>query len=87
MAAQRLGRVEMPGEFSFGQGGVDFLVADVMQQDGRAAFAALEFGDQVMGRLRHVGRDRAQAKRADRGVAGIHERKEWTVRAQWQGQG
>jgi len=85
MGAQRINRVEAAGQFGFRKRGVDFLVADVMQQHGRAAFAALELGDQVMGRLRHIGRDRAQAKRADRGVAGIHDLQGWDMRGQRQG--
>jgi hypothetical protein len=38
----------------------------------------------VMGRLRHIGRDRAQAERADRDIA-VHVVQGWDRRGQRQG--
>ena len=64
IGAEAFGCVELAGEFGFGKADVDFLVADVMQKDGRAALAAFQFRDQVVQALRRLGRDRAHAERA-----------------------
>ena len=61
MGAQRVDAAEVACKLGLGQGGVDFPVADVMQQHGGAALAALELGDQVMTALRDVRRDRTVA--------------------------
>lgn len=66
MAAQRLGRVEAAGKLCFADGGVDFLVADVVHQDDRTLGAALGARDQVMQALRDIRRDRTVAKGAER---------------------
>ena len=60
MGAERINRIEVTGQFRLGQGGMDFRVADVMQQNHWAALAALELGDQMMQRLRRIRRYRAQ---------------------------
>ena len=59
------------GEFGLGQGGVDFVVTDLVQKNGRPALAAPELGDEVVLALRHVPGDRAAAERAE-GV-GVHD--------------
>ncbi|EAQ12690.1 hypothetical protein RB2654_15430 [Rhodobacterales bacterium HTCC2654] len=66
MGEQRLGRVVDTGKLGLGQGRVDFLVADVVEQHRLAAFAAFQARDQVMARLRNAFGDRAGADRADR---------------------
>lgn len=66
-----MGPVELAGKFGFGEAGVDFLVADVVKEDGRSALAAFQFRDQVVQALRHVRRDGAQAERAGGGF-GLH---------------
>ena len=66
MRPERFGRVELPRQFGLGQSGVDFIVTDLVQTDGRTAFAALELRDQVVKRLPGLGRDRAEAQGADR---------------------
>ena len=63
---QRLDGVVVAGEFGFGQGGVDFLVTDLMQEHGWAVLAAPKPGDQVVQALRRVRRDRAAAEGANR---------------------
>lgn len=68
MGEERLRRVIVAGQFGLCQGRVDFLVADVMEKNRRAALAAFEFRDQVVQALRDVGRDRTLAKGADRVV-------------------
>ncbi|KIN76349.1 hypothetical protein Z950_1970 [Sulfitobacter mediterraneus KCTC 32188] len=47
---------------------MNFAVADVVHQDHRPAFAALELGDQMMLTLSHIGRDGPMAQRALRVV-------------------
>ena len=44
MGAQRLDRVVAAGQFRLGQGRVDLVVADLVQQHGRPALAAPELG-------------------------------------------
>ena len=51
MSAERLDRGVVPRQFDFGQRGVDFIVAYLMDKDRRAAPAALQLWDQVMPRL------------------------------------
>ena len=62
MPTQSLGRGEIARQFALGQGGMDFLVADVMQKDGRTPLATFEFGHQMVCALRHIWRDRTPAK-------------------------
>ena len=42
MPAQRLGRVVIPGQFRFRQGGMDLAVANVMHQNRRAPLSAFQ---------------------------------------------
>ena len=69
MRAELLGRVPLPRQLGLGEDRVDFVVADLMDQDRRAVRAALHLGDEVMDALARMGRDGAQAERAD-GIAG-----------------
>jgi hypothetical protein len=86
--AQGLWRVKRPGKINLPDRCMNFLVADVMQQHSRPAFATLGAWDQVVQALRHIGRDGAQAQRADgvihkaQGgiVAGQGKGRQWTVR-------
>ena len=64
MGAQGLDRAETARQFGFGQRGVDFLVANLVQQHGGSALASFEFWDQMMQTATAFG-DRAVAKRAD----------------------
>lgn len=66
MGAKGLYRAVGPCQFRLRQSGVDFPMADVMQQYSWPAFAALQLGDQVMQTLRRIWRDWALAQRADR---------------------
>lgn len=66
MAFQGLHRIVVARQFRFGQRGVYFSVANVMQQDRGAPFAAFELGCQVMQALFDVGRYRAFTQRAYR---------------------
>ena len=65
MGAQGFDGVEAAGKLGLGQGGVDFVVTDLMQQYCRAALAAAQAREQVVQALLCLGRDRAFAKRAD----------------------
>lgn len=85
MGAQAFGCVVVARQFGFCQRGVDFAVTDMVQQNNRAALAAFEFGDQVMQRLRHIRRDRAQAKRADGYVCAFHGVQGWNMGRERQG--
>ena len=58
-------RVMIPGQTCLGQGGVDLLVADVMNKHGRAALAALAARRQVAAALPAIRRHRAATRRAD----------------------
>ncbi len=68
MCAQGLYRVVIPGQFGFAQGGVDFPVADMVQQNRGPAFPAPEFRGQMVEALRNARRYRAAAERTD-GIA------------------
>ena len=59
------GRI-IPGQFGFGQGCVDFVVADLMEKHRGPALAAPEFRDKVVVALADLGRNGPTAKRADR---------------------
>ena len=58
-------RVMIPGQTCLGQGGVDLLVADVMNKHGRAALAALAARRQAAAALPAIRRHWAAARRAD----------------------
>ncbi len=66
VAAQCLDRVIVTGKLGFGQGGVDFIVADLVQQYRRPALAAFESWHKVVQALPGLRRDRALAQGADR---------------------
>jgi hypothetical protein len=66
MGAQGFYSVIAAGEFGLAQGGVDFIVADLVQEHGWPALAALEAGDQMMMALACLGRDRAATEGANR---------------------
>ena len=48
MGSERIGAGVVAGEFRLGQGRVDFAVANLVDQDRRAAGAALQFWRQVV---------------------------------------
>jgi len=75
MGAQRLDRVEIAGQFGLGQGGVDLVMANLVQQHGRPALAAAQLGRQVVQALRGRRRDRALAQGA--GWKDIHDLVMW----------
>jgi len=66
MGPQRRGRVVVAGQLRLGQRGVDFPVADVMQEYGWPALAAFELWDEVVQALRRVRWNRTVAEGADR---------------------
>ena len=65
MGLQGFGGVKVAGEFGFRQRGVDFVVANLMENGGGAAFAALQLGYEVMDRAFGIGGHRAVAQQAD----------------------
>ena len=80
MRTQRFGRRIVAGQFSLGERRVDFLMADVMDQDRRSALTTLQLGYQMMLALRDAPRNGAKAKRA--GGDGRH-----VVKVGWRGRG
>lgn len=70
MPPQSLNGIIDPRQFSFAQRGMDFLVANVMDQNGWTAFPAFQLRDQMVQALRHTGRNGALAKGAN-GVGGL----------------
>ena len=66
MRAQRLWRAVVAGKFSFGQGRVDFPVADVMQKNCWPTFAAFQLRNQVVQALRRVRWDGTATEWTDR---------------------
>jgi len=64
MGAQGLNRIVAAGKLGLGQGGMDLIVADLMQQHCRPAFPATQFRDQVVQALFGIRRNRAITKRA-----------------------
>ena len=66
MAAQGFYRVIAAGKLGFGQGGVNFIVTDLVQEHGWPALAALEAGDKVVVALACFGRNRAVTQGANR---------------------
>ena len=85
MGAQGRNSVVAARQFRLGQGGVDLVVADLVQKHDRPALAAAQFRRQVMQALFRILRDRAAAKRAD-GRFG-HRLQEWRGCAFGQGAG
>lgn len=63
---ERLDRAVAAGELRLRQGGVDLVVADLMQAHRGAALAAPQAWDEVMEALFRLRRDRATAEGADR---------------------
>ena len=70
MFTEFFGRVEVAGEFGFGEGGVDFIVTDLVKKDGGSVFASAQFGREVVLALFGVRRNRAVAEGTD-GVAHV----------------
>ena len=66
MCAKRFGRVVVTRQLGLGQRGVDFIVANLMDQNRWPAFATFQLWDQVMMALLDTRRDRALAQWADR---------------------
>lgn len=64
VGAKGLRVVEGAGEVGFGEGCVNFVVANLMKQNRRTAFAAAQFGDKMVQALRRIWRNGAVAKRA-----------------------
>lgn len=83
MGAQRFDGVVIAGQLRFGQGGMDFIVTNLMQQHDRPALTPTQFRRQVMQALLGILRDRAIAQRANGSV--IHRRQEWGADAHRQG--
>lgn len=68
VGAERFGRGVVAGQFGFGQRRMNFIVADLVEQHGRSAFATAQFRHEVVQALLGVQWDRARAQGAD-GVA------------------
>ena len=83
MAAQGVDAVVAAGQFGLGQGSVNLIVANLMEQHDRPALAAAQFRRQVMKALLGIRRDRAVAKRADGQIA--HVAQGWCPRGARQG--
>lgn len=66
MGAQSLDRGIVSRKVGFRNRGVNFIVANLVQQHGWSPFATTKLWYQVMQALFRVRRDRAQAQRADR---------------------
>lgn len=64
MTAQGLWRVIVAGELCLAECRMDFLVANVMQQNHGSPLAALQLGDQMMKTLRDIPRNRPPAQGA-----------------------
>lgn len=65
MGAQGVDGVVAARQFCLGQGGVDLVMADLVQKHDRPALAAAQFRRQVMEALLGIFWDRAMAKRAN----------------------
>ncbi len=66
MGAQNLDGRKVAGKVRLSQGRVDFVVADLMQQNGFATLSASQFRNQVMLALLGIWRDWPVAQGADR---------------------
>ena len=69
MLAQRRDGVVGARKLGFREGGVDLVVANLVQKNGRPAFSAPELGDEVMQALAGVGRNRPAAEGTDGVIA------------------
>lgn len=76
VAAQGLDTGILSRQFRLGQRGMNFIVTDLLKQDGRPALSPFKLGDQVMMALTRIGRNRAVAKRTDRIVLGVHSQRD-----------
>ena len=66
MSPEGLNRVVVTRQFRLAQRGMDFVVANLVQQHERAAFAASEFRDQMVLTLLDLRGYRSIAQRTDR---------------------
>lgn len=65
MSAQRLDGIVAARKLRLAQRGMYLAMADVVHKNDRAAFAAAQLGNQMVQALRHIRRNRPQAKRTD----------------------
>lgn len=65
MAAQGLNGAVIPCQLGLGQRGVNFIVTDLVQSHHRAAFAALQLGNEMVQALPCIRRDGPVAQGAD----------------------
>ena len=65
MGSERVNRVVAARQFRLGQRGMDFAMADVVQQHHWPALAPFELGHKVMEALRHVRWDGPVTERAE----------------------
>ena len=68
MATQRLHCVIGPGQFGLRERGVNFVVANLVQQNRRPALAAAKLGHKVVQALAGIRRNRPIAQGANRYV-------------------
>ena len=87
MGAQRLSGGIAAGKIGLGQGGVNFIMANLMHKNRRPTLAAPQFRDQVMQALGDALGDRAQAQGTDRDFGLVHAGQEWRGEPQRQGHG
>ena len=71
MGAQSLWRRVVTCQFAFRQCGVNFVMANLVEQHGRAVLSASQLRDKMVHRLLGPGWDFTQAKRAE-GIFVIH---------------
>lgn len=64
MCAQRIGCIEIARQFRLGQGRMDFIVTNLVQQHRRTALAAFQLGNEVVMGLLCMRRNGTPAKRA-----------------------
>lgn len=62
MRPQSFGRVVVARQLRLGTRSMDFIVADLMDEDCGASLPTFQFWDQMMQRLARLGRDRPQTK-------------------------
>lgn len=72
-------------QFGLGQGGMDFIMADLVQQNDRPTLAAAQLRRQVMEALLGLRRDRALTERAEGQI--VHGRQRWGPGVAGQGAG
>lgn len=66
MRAQCLDRVVFPRQLAFGQGCMDFIVANLMKSHHRATFSSAQFRYQMVQALARFWRNWPRAQRANR---------------------